>query len=56
MYYIRERNNGILQIAKQMKRDSQDIIGKKYFEDNDENQCFDITAKANAWKSIIIAF
>ena len=47
---IRERDNRIFKIAKQVKKWNQDVSGEKYVLYDNENLCFDTAAKSNAWK------
>ena len=47
---VKEGDSSIFKIAKQMKRGNQDVVGEKCVVDDNENLCFDTTAKSKAWK------
>ena len=47
---VKEGDSSIFKIAKQMKRGNEDVVGEKCALDDNENLCFDTTAKSKAWK------
>ena len=47
---VKEGDSSIFKTAKQMKRGNQDVVGEKCVLDDNENLCFDTTAKSKAWK------
>ena len=53
---MKEHDNGIFKIFKQMKIGSQDIVGKKCVLDGNEDFCFNSAAKSSVRKNILEVF